>query len=276
MMVFRQTNGEVTELKQETIDNFKMQLKGQLLFPGDLGFDNSRSLWNSMIEKKPSLILRCQDTTDVITSIRFARENNLLVCIKGGGHNIAGLASAEGGLMLDMSLMRGVWVDREKKIAHTQAGCLLGDVDRETQLYGLAAVLGFVSLTGTAGLTLGGGFGYLTRRWGWTADNVTAMNLVTADGKLVHASETENEDLFWGFAAAAAILEWLLRFNYKLYPVGPEIYGGLLLWAADEADSILEIYRELSSSAPEKLTLVSIMRSAPPAPWIPKSGMENR
>ena len=135
-----------------------------------------------MIDRKPAVVARCLGVADVIACVQFARDNDLLLCIKGGGHNIAGLAAADGALMLDMSLMRGVWVDPQRKVAHAQAGCLLGDVDRETQVHGLAAVLGFVSLTGIAGLTLGGGFGYLTRRWGWTSDNVVGMDVVTADG----------------------------------------------------------------------------------------------
>jgi len=139
---------------------------------------------------------------DVIACVQFAREHDILLCIKGGGHNIAGLATADGALMLDMSLMRGVWVDTQTRVAHAQAGCLLGDVDRETQVHGLAGVLGFISLTGIAGLTLGGGFGYLTRRWGWASDNVVGMDVVTADARLVRASNDQNSDLFWGLRTA--------------------------------------------------------------------------
>ncbi len=186
------------DLKQDTLDGLKMRLRGPVFAPGNVGYDESRTVWNGMINRKPSLIARCLGTADVIACVQFAREHELLLCIKGGGHNIAGLATADGALMLDMSLMRGVWVDPQRKVAHVQAGCLLGDVDRETQTYGLAAVLGFVSLTGVAGLPLGGGFGYLTRRWGWTSDNVVGMNVVTADARLVRASNDENADLFWG------------------------------------------------------------------------------
>jgi FAD/FMN-containing dehydrogenase len=143
-----------------------------VLLPGDSGYEETRTVWNAMIDRHPSAVARCLGTADVIACVQFARENDLLLCIKGGGHNIAGLATADRALMIDLSLMRGVWVDPLRKVASAQAGCLLGDVDRETQLRGLAAPLGFVSLTGIAGLTLGGGFGYLTRRWGWTADNV--------------------------------------------------------------------------------------------------------
>jgi FAD/FMN-containing dehydrogenase len=197
-------------------------------------------------------------------------ESNLLLCIKGGGHNIAGLAAADGALMLDMSLMRGVWVDTRKQVAHAQAGCLLGDVDRETQVHGLAAVLGFVSLTGIAGLTLGGGFGYLTRRWGWTADNVVGMDVVTADARRVRASSDENANLFWALRGGGGNFGVVTGIDYMLYPVGPEILGGMVAWPASEAPRVLELYRTLAETAPPELTLVALIRPAPPAPWLPK------
>src|SRR4051812_34866365 len=161
------------------IKDLKGRIRGPLLHPGDPGFDDARSVWNAMIDRRPALILRCLGTADVIAGVNAAREYGLPLSIKGGGHNIAGLAVCDGGLLLDMSLMRGVWVDPPARIARAQAGCLLGDVDAETQIHGLAAVLGFVSATGCAGLTLGGGFGYLTRRFGWTSDNLVSVDLVT-------------------------------------------------------------------------------------------------
>jgi FAD/FMN-containing dehydrogenase len=223
-----------------------------------------------MIDRKPAAVVRCRGVADVIECVRFGRDNDLLLCIKGGGHNIAGLAAADGALMLDMSLMRGVWVDPGNKLARAQAGCLLGDVDRETQLHGLAAVLGFVSLTGIAGLTLGGGFGYLTRRWGWTADNVAGMDVVTADARLVRASSDENADLFWGLRGGGGNFGVVTGIDYALYPVGPEVVGGIVAWPAEKAPEVLELYRTLAEQAPPELTLVAIMRPAPPAPWLPK------
>jgi FAD/FMN-containing dehydrogenase len=172
--------------------------------------------------------------------------------------------------MLDMSLMRGVWVDKQGKVAHAQAGCLLGDVDRETQVHGLAAILGFVSLTGIAGLTLGGGFGYLTRRWGWTADNVVGFDVVTADARLMRASSDENADLFWGLRGGGGNFGVVTGIDYTLYPVGPEIVGGVVAWPASEAPKVLELYRTLADKAARELTLVALMRPAPPAPWLPK------
>ncbi|HEU5395467.1 MAG TPA: FAD-binding oxidoreductase, partial [Candidatus Methylomirabilis sp.] len=189
---------------------------------------------------------------------------------KGGGHNIAGLAVCDGGLMLDMSLMRGVWVDPIRRTARAQAGCLLGDVDRETQVHGLAAVLGFISNTGIAGLTLGGGFGYLTRRFGWTSDNVLSMEVVTADGRVVRASEKENSDLFWGLRGGGGNFGVVTSFEYQLHPVGPEVIAGAIAWPAERAGEVLEMYRTLTAQAPPELTCVAGLRMAPPAPWLSK------
>jgi FAD/FMN-containing dehydrogenase len=168
--------GSEIDLNKDAVESLRMSLQGPMILPGEDGFDQSRSVWNAMIDRRPALVVRCLGVADVIACVRFARSHNLLLCIKSGGHNIAGLATADGALMLDMSLMRGVWVDNRSRIAHAQAGCLLGDVDRETQVHGLSAVLGFVSRTGIAGFTLGGGFGYLTRRFGYTVDTVVGMN----------------------------------------------------------------------------------------------------
>jgi len=268
-MKVKTLNGPEFNLDEDKLQGLKMTIAGSVLVPGDPGFEDSRTVWNAMIDRKPALIVLCLGVSDVIASVKFARANNLLLCIKGGGHNIAGLATADGAMMLDMSRMRGVWVDKANKIAHGQAGCLLGDVDRETQVHGLAAVLGFVSLTGIVGLTLGGGFGYLTRRWGWTTDNVLGMNVVTADGQLVRASKDENEDLFWGLRGGGGKFGIVTGIDYKLYPVGPEIIGGAVAWPASEASKVLELYRSLAKDAPPELTLVFLMRPAPPAPWLP-------
>jgi hypothetical protein len=269
-MKVQTTEGREAELKQDALDGLRMRLRGPLFLPGEAGHEESRSVWNAMIDRKPAVVARCRGVADVITCVQFARDNDMLLSIKGGGHNIAGLAAADGALMLDMSLMRGVWVDSRKKVAHAQAGCLLGDVDRETQVHGLAGVLGFVSATGIAGLTLGGGFGYLTRRWGWTSDNVVGMDLVTADARLVRASSDENADLFWGLRGGGGNFGVVTGIDYALYPVGPEVVGGVVAWPASEAPKVLELYRTLAEKAPPELTLVALMRPAPPAPWLPK------
>jgi FAD/FMN-containing dehydrogenase len=243
-------------------------VRGPLLTSTDAGYDTARSVWNAMIDKRPGVIVRCLGVADVAACVNFARAQGLSLSIKGGGHNIAGLAVADGALTLDMSLMRGVLVDPGARIARAQAGCLLGDVDRETQLHGLAAPLGFVSETGIAGLTLGGGIGYLTKRFGWTSDSVIGIEMVAADGRIVGASETENADLFWALRGGGGNFGVATRFDYRLYPIGPEIVGGAIAWPAEDAPRVLELYRSIVASAPPEFTLVAALRLAPPAPWI--------
>lgn len=269
-MEVRRLDGSAFDLQQAALDGLRTRVRGPVLVPGDAGYEDSRTVWNAMIDRRPALVVRCLGTADVVACVQLARQHELLLCIKGGGHNIAGLATADGGVMLDLSLMRGVWVDPEGRIARAQAGCLLGDVDRETQLHGLAAVLGFVSNTGVAGLTLGGGFGYLTRRWGWTADTVAAMDVVTADGRVVRASDEEHPDLLWGLRGGGGNFGVVTGIDYRLYPVGPEVVGGVVAWPASEAPRVLELYRSLAAQAPPELALVVLMRPAPPAPWLPQ------
>ncbi len=263
-------DGAPLELELKQVDALKAALRGTLLRSGDDGYADARSVWNGMIDRRPALIARCVGVSDILAGVKFARETGIALSIKGGGHNIAGLAVAERGLMLDLSLMRGVWVDAKARVAGAQPGCLLGDVDRETQLHGLAAVLGFVSMTGIAGLTLGGGFGYASRRFGWTADNVRSMDLVTADGRLVHASQEENTDLFWGLCGGGGNFGVVTNIAYDLHPLGPEIFGGGIAWPAASAPDVLSMFQEVAESAPPELTVVAVLRIAPPAPWIDK------
>ena len=269
-MKINSLTGVALDLQEEQIEAFQMTLRGPVMRPGDAGYEEIRTVWNAIIDRKPAIIVRCLGTADIIACVKFAREHNLLLCIKGGGHNIAGLGVADGALMLDMSLMRGVFVDPEHKVAHVQPGCVLGDIDRETQLHGLAAVLGFVSLTGAVSLTMGGGLGYLTKRWGWASDSVLAMNIVTAEGQLVRASEDENPELFWALRGGGGNFGVVTGVDYKLYPVGPEVVGGLIAWPASEAPKVLDFYRKVAAEAPPELTVVTLMRLAPPAPWLPK------
>jgi len=263
-------DGVPLELESKQVDALKAALRGTLLRSGDDGYADARSIWNAMIDRRPALIVRCVGVSDIVSCVKFARETGIALSMKGGGHNIAGLAVAEGGLMLDLSLMRGVWVDPKARVANAQPGCLLGDLDRETQLHGLAAVLGFVSLTGIAGLTLGGGFGYASRRFGWTSDNVRSMDLVTAEGKLVHASEEQNADLFWGLRGGGGNFGVVVNISYDLYPLGPEIFGGGIAWPAASAPEVLSMFQKVAESAPPELTVVAVLRIAPPAPWINK------
>jgi len=262
--------GETVELDQSNVESLSAGLRGTLLVPDEAGYDEARSVWNGMINRRPALIARCVGVSDVVACVNFAREQGIIVSMKGGGHNISGLAVCDGGLMIDQSPMRGVWVDTDNRVAHAQGGCVLGDVDRETQLHGLAATLGFVSNTGIAGLTLGGGFGYLTRRFGWTSDTVLSMNMVTADGRVVRASESENADLFWGLRGGGGNFGVATNFEYRLNEVGPDVVGGAIAWSFDDAPQVLEMYREVTESAPPELTSVVVLRKAPPAPWLPK------
>jgi FAD/FMN-containing dehydrogenase len=264
----RTSAGRDIDLPQDAIDRFRSRLRGQLLSSEDPGYEASRAVWNAMIDRRPGLIVRCLGVADVVSAVRFAREHDLLLSVKGGGHNIAGLAVCDGGLALDMSLMKGVWVDPRERVARAQPGCLLGDLDAETQAHGLAATLGFVSATGIAGLTLGGGFGYLTRRYGWTSDGVLSMQVVTADGRIVTASEGENQDLFWGLRGGGGNFGIVTGFEYRLNPIGPEILGGAIAWRAADAPRVLEAFRSLADSGPAELTCAVAMRPAPPAPWI--------
>jgi FAD/FMN-containing dehydrogenase len=262
--------GGGVQLDQSDVNTLAASIRGTLVAPGDTGYDEARTIWNAMIDRRPALIARCIGVADVMACVNFARERGLQLCIKGGGHNIAGLAVTDGALMIDMSLMRGVWVDAENRVAHAQAGCTLGDVDRDTQLHGLAAALGFVSKTGVTGLTLGGGFGSLPRRYGWTSDTVRSIQMVTPEGNLIRASETEEPELFWGLRGGGGNFGVVTGIEYDLYPLGPEIVGGAIAWPAEDAPGVLEMFREIYEQSPPEHVVVGAIRPAPPAPWLPK------
>ncbi len=263
-------DGGTCRLSQQQLDAFRGQFRGVLLRGGDPGYDEARQVWNAMIDRRPGLIARCTGTADVVAAVRLARTHRLLSSVRGGGHNIAGLAVCQGGLIIDLSPMRGVWVDAAARTVRAQAGCTLADVDRETQLFGQSPVLGFVSQTGIAGLTTGGGFGWLSRRAGWTCDNVVSMEVVTAAGEVVRASQSENADLFWCLRGGGGNFGIVTGFEYRMLPVGPEILGGVVAWAAEDAREVLAFYRELTATSPRELTCTAILRLAPPAPWLPR------
>lgn len=263
-------DGGMLQLDGETVDSLIRQLKGEVALPGDTVYDEATSIWNGMIDKRPSFVIRPQTVDDVVRTVEFARDQDVELSIRGGGHNIAGLALSDGGITLDMSALRNVDVDVEARLAKVGAGCTLGDVDQATQEHGLATTLGFVSETGVAGLTLGGGFGYLTRQFGWTVDDLEEVEMVTADGKVVHASRTENEDLFWALRGGGGNFGVVTEFTFRLHEIGPEITGGLIAWSAEEAEGVLDLYRKITETAPRQLTLAVLMRNAPPAPWLPE------
>lgn len=258
-------------LTSRQLEKLDARISGRLLRPGEPGWNEAVRIWNGMVAKVPALVVQPTSAHDIAAVVSFAREHGLLLSVKGGGHNIAGTAVAEGGLMLDMSRMRGVAVDPDAMVAHVGPGCLLKDVDRATQEHGLATVLGFVSETGVAGLTLGGGFGYLARRFGWAVDNLEEVEIVTADGTIRVASRDQHADLFWAVRGGGGNFGVVTRFTFRLHQIGPIITGGLIVWSAERADEVLAVYRELTESAPRELTAAVVVLTAPPAPFIPKA-----
>ncbi|MDF2976472.1 MAG: linked oxidase domain protein [Actinomycetospora sp.] len=254
----------------EVADRLRACLRGALLRPGDEGFGDATLLWNGMIAKTPALVVRPTGTADVVAAVDAAREHGLALSVRGGGHHIAGTALVDGGLTLDMSALRGVDVDPVARTATVQPGCVLGEVDRETQLHGLATPLGFISEVGVAGLTLGGGLGYLSRRFGWTVDNLLEVEIVTADGRVRRASRDESPDLFWAIRGAGANLGVVTSFTFRLHEVGPIVQGGLILWPFDRADEVLAAYRTIAAEAPRELSVWMLMLHAPPAPFVPE------
>jgi FAD/FMN-containing dehydrogenase len=226
-----------------------------LLRPGDEGFAEATEPWNAMVAKRPALVARASGTADAVAALRYAREHDLPLSVRGRGHNIAGTALVEGGLTIDLSALRDIRVDPEARTATVQAGCELGDVDRATQAHGLAVPLGFISEVGVSGLTLGGGLGYLTRRFGWTVDNLLEVEIVTADGRVQRASRDENADLFWGLRGAGANLGAVTEFTFRLHEVGPMVHGGLIAWPFARADEVTDVYRTLVREAPRELAV---------------------
>jgi FAD/FMN-containing dehydrogenase len=263
-------DGGSVGLTPEQLDDLDSRLEGRLLLPGRDGWNDAVEMWNGMVAKIPALVLQPASAGDVSTAVDFARDHELLLSVKGGGHHIAGTAIAENGLTLDMSSMRSVRVDPEARLAQVGPGCLLQDVDRATQEHGLATVLGFVSETGVAGLTLGGGFGYLARRFGWAADNLEEVEIVTADGRLRVANREAEPELFWAIRGGGGNFGVVTRFTFRLHEVGPMITGGLMAWSADRIEEVLDTYRELTESAPRELTAAIVVMFAPPVPFVPE------
>jgi FAD/FMN-containing dehydrogenase len=265
------SNGKAKSIDSAKIDSLKGALRGALLRPGDAGYEESRTIWNAMIDRRPALIARCAGAADVMLAVNFARENGLLLAVRSGGHNIAGNAVCDGGMMIDLSPMKLVRVDPEARIAHVGPGATLGDLDHETQAFGLATPTGINSTTGIAGLTLGGGFGWLSRKWGMTIDSLAAADVVTADGKLVRASESENPDLFWAIRGGGGNFGIVTRFEFQLHPVGPNVLAGLVVYPIEQARSVLKQYRAFAKTLPDESAAWIVLRKAPPLPFLPES-----
>jgi hypothetical protein len=257
-------------LDETTVEKFKASLRGELIQPNDEGYDDARKVWNAMIDKRPAYIVRCSGTADVIAAVNFAREQDLRLSIRGGGHNIAGTALCDNGLTIDLSGMKGIHVDLKTRTVRAQPGCNLGDLDRETQVFGLAVPAGIVTDTGIAGLTLGGGFGWLTRRYGYTCDNLLSADVVTADGSFLTASEKENSDLFWGLRGGGGNFGVVTSFEYQAYPIGPQVTAGIAIHPMERAREVMRFFREFSAGSPEELCCLLTLRLAPPAPFLPK------
>ena len=252
------------------LEAFGAGLRGRVITPDAPDYDEARAIWNGMIDRRPAVIARCADTADVIRAVRFARGHDLLVAVRGGGHSVAGTAVCDGGIVIDLSAMKGIEIDRQGRTVRAEPGLLWGEVDAATQAYGLATPGGIVTHTGIAGLTLGGGIGWLMRKHGLTCDNLVACEVVTAEGKLVRASPDEHADLFWSLQGGGGNFGIVTRFEYRLHPVGPEVLAGVVLYPAEQASEVLRSYREFVAGAPDELTTIVNLRKAPPAPYLPE------
>ena len=259
------------QLQKAEIAELKSHFRGDLLLPNDTGYDEVRQIWNAMIDRRPALIARCTSSEDVVQAVKFAREHNLIVSIRGGGHNIAGNAVCDAGLMIDLSLMKRVKVVRKARRAIVEPGCTLADFDAAAQMHGLATPLGINSTTGVAGLTLGGGFGWLSRKYGMTIDNLISADVVTADGSQLHASEVENNDLFWGLRGGGGNFGIVTNFEFRLHPVGPNVLCGLIVFPFDQAKSIITQFARFTESMPDDLNVWMVTRKAPPLPFLPEN-----
>ncbi|HEX5608216.1 MAG TPA: FAD-binding oxidoreductase, partial [Candidatus Binatia bacterium] len=258
---------EVSKLKEK----LEGCIKGSVLVPNDPAYEEARTIWNAMIDRRPTMIVQCADADDVAPAIDFARRHRLELSIRGGGHNIAGSSLCDHGLTIDFSKMKSVRVDAERKRAYVEPGATLADLDEATQAHRLATPVGINSTTGIAGLTLGGGFGWLTRKYGMTIDNLVAVDMITVDGKKRRASKSENEDLFWAIRGGGGNFGVVTQFEFELFPVGPEIFAGLMVFPFSQAKQILRKYREFVNSAPEELNVWVVLRKAPPLPFLPEN-----
>ncbi|MEX2535553.1 MAG: FAD-binding oxidoreductase [Trueperaceae bacterium] len=253
----------------ERAERLQDEFGGELLRPADSGYEDARKLWNGMIDRRPALIARCRSAADVVSALAFARDREMLVAVKGGGHNVAGNAVCDGGLVIDLSLMKRVTVDAEARRARVEAGCLLQDMDRETQAHGLATPGGIVSTTGVAGLTLGGGFGWLSRSYGLSIDNLVSAEIVTADGRQLVVNESEHPELFWAIRGGGGNFGIVTSFEFRLHPIGTELLSGLVVRPLGQAREFMRFYREYVAAAPNELSAWLVIRRAPALPFLP-------
>ncbi|EPX82810.1 FAD-binding oxidoreductase [Salipiger mucosus] len=263
-------DGGRVPISDEALDALGAGLRGEVVIEGAPGYEAARTIWNGMIDRRPGLVVRALGAGDIRAAVNFARDNGLRLAVRAGGHQIGGLAVEEGSLLLDLSQMRSVHVDPEARTARVEPGALLGDVDRETQVHGLALPVGVNSTTGIAGLTLGGGFGWITRKYGMTIDNLISADVVTADGSILRASENAHPDLFWAIRGGGGNFGVVASFEFRLHAVGPEVLSGLVVHPIAEAPALLKEFRAICDEAPDELTVWSVMRKAPPLPFLPE------
>jgi len=263
-------DGGFTAIAADAVAALREGLRGAISLPGEDGYDEARTIWNAMIDRKPGAVVRCLGASDVMQAVRFAREHDLLVAVRSGGHNIAGNAVCDDGLLIDLSLMKSVGVDPAKNSARVEPGATLGDFDKEAQAHGLATPVGINSTTGIAGLTLGGGFGWTTRKYGLTIDNLLSADVVTTDGDFVRASVDENPDLFWAIRGGGGNFGIVTAFDFQLHEIGTEVLSGLIVHPFDQARELFEAYRDFVADSPDELTTWVVLRKAPPLPFLPE------
>jgi len=269
MINFRTSQGDSVAIELERLDALRSSLRGSVVLPGEAGYDVARSLWNGMIDRRPAAVVRPAGAADVMQAVNFAREHKLLLAVKGGGHNIAGKAACDDGLMIDLSAMKSVRVDPSTKRARVEPGALLSDFDRETQAFGLSTPTGINSTTGVAGLTLGGGFGWQSRKNGLTVDNLVSADVVLASGEFVQASAEHNPDLFWALRGGGGNFGIVTSFEFRLHKLGPEVLAGLVVYPLEQAHGVFEGYRAFTAQAPDEMTAWLVLRKAPPLPFLP-------
>jgi len=268
-LTVRTLDASSTKITPVTVAALRSKLRGTVALPGEDGYDAARSIWNAMIDRRPALVVRCLGAADVINAVTLARNEKLLLAVRSGGHNIAGNAVCDGGLLIDLSLMKSVHVNPASLTARVEPGATLADFDKEAQGFALATPLGINSTTGVAGLTLGGGFGWTTRKFGLTVDNLISADVITADAKLVRASDKENQDLFWALRGGGGNFGIVTSFEFKLHPLGPEVLSGLVVHPFNKAGELLREFRRIAKEAPDELTTWIVMRKAPPLPFLP-------
>jgi FAD/FMN-containing dehydrogenase len=264
-------SGDPQSVSEARISELESDLQGALLRPGERRYESARTIWNAMIDRRPALIAQCEDVQDVAVAIRFARETGALISVKGGGHNIAGSAVVDGGLMIDLSAMNGVAVDAVAGRVRVGPGATLAQLDAATALHGLVVPTGINSTTGVAGLTLGGGFGWLTRAFGLTIDSLISAEVVTADGRTLRASADEHPDLFWALRGGGGNFGIVTEFEFRTHKAGPDLLSGLIVLPFDRAAEVLRLYQVTVDAAPDELTVWSVLRTAPPLPFLPEA-----